>query len=746
LKKIKLKVFPIIAIIFIILIVGNISYRSFLNYQNIIVEQQMEHLMTISKSISRSLELYVGEKKKGLRDLAKNLEYTMEKYENRSVDEDILKGLETFYLSQDKEIDNLIYINMSDNSLHSYPKDIEEEKSITEREDFSKELSYVKKNKESYAGNPYLDRDNDFSFNILEPVVVNDEIVGIILGKIKVMNMYELLVKPVKAGKFGYAMVKDKDGVILMHPVKEQVGYDVVKSRMEKYPGLDYDDLEKLLEKQMLGQEGSYIYYSYWWPQDKLKKVKKLNAFSPAQVSEDFWIVAVVMSYDETSEPIINYLISNIVVAIIVIIIFSWVIFLTVRMIKNKESYEMETRYLKEINKSTEELRKNEIELQHKRKLETIGTLTGGIAHEFNNVLTPIMGYSEMILRKLDPELESYDYVKSIYKASKRAQEIIDQIRVFSGDKNIKIKYEITSINKVLGDALKFAESTLPSNINILKDIKNDCGNVYASETQLHQVILNLCTNAYNAMKGKHSGVLKVSIEDVKYQDAEELGIGVAEKRDYVKISFEDNGCGMDSETLEKIFDPFFTQKLTEKSSGLGLFIVLGIITKHGGTIKVNSKKGEGSRFDVYIPKTDKKQVENDEFEEHENLKGSEKILVVDNDKAIAEMLETGLKDLGYKASSMTDGMDILRKFDYVKDNFQVIITDFSMPEINGIQIAKKIKRNKPEIKVVLITAHSEDPLEEYIQNKTIDDYLIKPVSAAQVSRSIRKIMEADKS
>lgn len=272
--KIKLKVLPVIAIAFVILVVGNISYRSFLNYQNIIVEQQMEHLMTISKSIGRSLELYVQEKEKGLRDLGNNIEYRIKEQENNLIDEVILNSLETFYLSQNKEIDNLIYININDNSFHSYPEDMQEEKFITERDQFSKEISYVKRTQESYAGNPYLDRDNTFSFNILEPVVVKDEIVGIILGKIKVMNMYELLVKPVKAGKFGYAMVKDKDGLILMHPVKEQVGYDVIKSRMQKYPGLDYDDLEKLLEKQMSGVEGSYVYYSYWWPQDKLEKVK----------------------------------------------------------------------------------------------------------------------------------------------------------------------------------------------------------------------------------------------------------------------------------------------------------------------------------------------------------------------------------------------------------------------------------------------------------------------------------------
>ncbi|ADO82058.1 ATP-binding protein [Ilyobacter polytropus] len=739
--KIKLKVLPVIAIAFVILVVGNISYRSFLNYQNIIVEQQMEHLMTISKSIGRSLELYVQEKEKGLRDLGNNIEYRIKEQENNLIDEVILNSLETFYLSQNKEIDNLIYININDNSFHSYPEDMQEEKFITERDQFSKEISYVKRTQESYAGNPYLDRDNTFSFNILEPVVVKDEIVGIILGKIKVMNMYELLVKPVKAGKFGYAMVKDKDGLILMHPVKEQVGYDVIKSRMQKYPGLDYDDLEKLLEKQMSGVEGSYVYYSYWWPQDKLEKVKKLNAFSPAKVSEDFWIVAVVMSYDEISEPIINYLLSNIVIAIVVIMIFSWVIFLSVRMIKNKEAYEMETRYLKEINKSTEELRIKDAELHHKRKLETIGRLTGGIAHEFNNVLTPIMGYSEMVLRNLDPELDSYDYVKTIHKSSKRAQEIIDQIRMFSGDKNIKIKYEIISINKILDDAISFAESVSPSNIKVIKNIDKNCGNVYANETQIHQVVLNLCTNAFNAMKETDIGNLKITAKNVKNKKLHNMEENIVDKKEYVKISFEDNGCGMDSETQEKIFDPFFTQKLSRKSSGLGLAIVQGIITKHGGSIEVYSEKGKGSRFDIYIPIAQNIESGKEQVYEDEILRGNEKVLVVDDDEFIAEMLEKGLVDLGYKAESMTDGIEILKKFDYIKNNFKIVITDLTMPEINGIQLAKKIKENNPEIKVILMTAYSEEPLEEYMRLGIIDSYLIKPVSAAQISRSIRELV-----
>jgi len=742
LKKIKFKVFPALLLIFIALIVGRISHRSFLNYQNTIVDQQMKHLSTISKSISRSLELYVDERIKELVSLSNNLENHIEEEGREKINSEVLKAFKGIYDSQKGEISNLIYMDINEKVILSYPQNKREKSFIVARKGFSRDIDLVKNTKSSYVGAPYIDQEGGFSFNIFEPVLAKEKVVGIVTERIKILNMYELLVKPIKAGEDGYAMVKDHTGMILMHPVKEQIGYDVISSRKQRYPDLDYEDLGKLLEKQKTGKAGSHIYYSYWWPQDKLEKVKKLNAFSPAHISKDFWIVAVVMSYDEISKPIKNYLYSSILVAAIIIIVFSGVIFLTVRMIKNKEAYKMETRYLKELNKSTENLRKKDAELHHKRKLETIGTLTRGIAHEFNNILTPIMGYSEMMLRTMDPDLDTYDYARSIYNSSKRAQEIIDQIRVFSGDKNLGIKYEILSINKVIDEALKFSQATLPSNIKIVKDIEEDCGCIYANETQLHQLVLNLCTNAYNAMKNEKSGILKISIKNTVVEDEESIKDNSVEDREYIKISFEDNGCGMSSETMDKIFDPFFTQKLSEKSSGLGLAIVNGIVAKHGGTIKTWSEEKVGSRFDVYLPKARKKTADNENFLGNKAIEGRESVLIVDDDTEIAEMLEKGLRILGYKTSKITDSADVLKRFGYIKNHFQIVVTDLSMPKVNGIQIAKKIKRNQPDIKVILMTAQSEDPLEEYIQLKVIDDYIIKPVSISNVSKLIRRLMD----
>lgn len=700
--------------------------------------QQIEHLLTSSKSIGKSLELYVDEKEKSLKDMTINLGRYLEKTDKEFINDEILKTLEVFYHTQGKEVSELFYVSLDKKNTLSYPK-ID---SLVNYEILYNELDYIRKNKKSYVGTPYLDSSDGFSFNMAEPVVVKGNIIGVIFGRIKLENMHELLVRPVKAGKHGYAVVTDIDGNILMHPVKSHIGGHVVKFREKKYPDLDLEELKGLLIKRKTEEEGSYIYNSYWWPQENLERVRKINVFSRVQIGTEFWVVSIIISYDDIKEPIENYLYSSIIIASVIILIFSWVVFLTMRMIKNKEAYELETNYLREINKSTEELRKKDAELHHRRKLETIGTMTGGIAHEFNNVLTPIMGYSELILRTLDPNIKSYDYAKNIYESSERAQEIIDQIRLFSGDKNIKIKYKVISINKVLRDALRFSESLFPTDIKIIKDIKKEEWYLYANETQIHQVVLNLCTNACNAMRGRDDGVIKISTDRVKYQEDEVLQRTELIKRDYVKISFEDNGCGMDEDTVEKIFDPFFTKKLSEKSSGLGLSIVQGIVIKHGGTINVFSEIGKGSRFDVYLPISTNKISDPDKNVENEDILGNESILIIDDDKYVAEMLKSGLCDLGYQTAVITEGSEILKRFDYIKNNFKVVITDLAMPEINGIQLSKKVKMSKPEVKVILMTAYSDEPLEEYMQEGVIDDYLMKPVSASKLSRSIRGVMD----
>lgn len=743
-KRVNAKLLSLILIIIMIVIVVKISYESFINYENTVINQQKKYLLTISKSIGRSLELYVKEKETSLQALANHLEFYIESEDGETLNKTLYRSLSDFYIAHKKEVSSLIYLDLKNGNTSFYPNNVDEKNFILNSENFETEVQNIKDYLYPFIGKHYLDRNGEFSFNILIPIITKGMFRGILLGNIKLSNMHELLVKPVRAGDDGYAVVKDGYGNILMHPVKDQIGYDGINLRKEKYPNLDYSDIEKLFKKQQEEQEGSFVYYSYWWPKDKLERVKKINVYSRIYITDDYWIIPVLTSYSEIRKPIMNYLYSLTFISTVIILVFSWLIFLTIRIVKNKENYELETKYLKEINKNTEELRIKDAELHHKRKLETIGTLAGGIAHEFNNALTPIMGYSEMCLRELSPDYNSYNYVRSIHRAAKRAQDIINQIRVFSGDKNIKLKYTVTSSYKILSEAVSFVESIMPSDIKIMKEFNKNSGNIYANETQIHQMILNLCTNAQNAMKEQKNGVLKIVLKSIIREDDQWLKNNTYQERNYIKISIEDTGCGIEEEALHKIFEPFFTKKLSEKSSGLGLAIVSQIVNKHGGVIRVQSKVNKGSRFDIYLPKSEKA-ISLSQTQENFILQGKEKVLVVDNDEAIAKMLQSGLTELGYKTSSIINDGEILKEFNYIKAHYQIVVTDLTMPEVNGIQFAKKLKEANPNIKVILMTAYSNEPLEEYMKLKIIDKYLMKPVTAEQISKNIRKIMDNDK-
>lgn len=736
-NKKRLKQLFIILVGVISLLIIKISRTSFLNYEKIIVSQQQEQLLTISRLVGKSILNFVGEKVKRVNYLAENIKGDLLKEGKNDL---LLKKLKAFSESHGDQISGLHYVDFFSGTNLIYPDNMTNNIGFKNKYEFIEIMRTHKILKGAYIGEVYKIAEKAYAFNIFKPVHRNGNLVGAIVVKVDVNDMYDLIVKPVRAGKFGYAMVKNSDGIIIMHPVKEQIGYNVLVDRKEKYPELDYGELEELIKRQLSGTEGTHIYHSYWWSQEKLVKVKKFQGFTPIHITRKFWIVAVTMSYEEIHGAIRKYLYNITAIALTLISVISLALFIIIRMISNKEAHRIEMNYLKEINESSESLRRKDAELHQRKKLETVGTLTGGIAHEFNNILTPIMGYSEMILMGLKPGDEIYDEMKIINDSSKRARDVINQILLFSGDKNIMIQYEVLEMKKVVKEALNFFESATPSNIKITKRLSEDSGNVFANETQIHQVLLNLCINAYNSMK-ERGGELEVDLSVVNYSEEEKLkGSGLDNKK-YIKLSVKDTGCGMDDETLEQISDPFFYGPQYKNNTGLGLSVVMGIITKHGGRVFVESEVGKGTRVDVYLPQSDRK-IQSDKFDIEISQYGNERVLIVDEQEPIVETLKKRLEEWGYKVTTYTDTSEVVREFNMLKEKIDIVISDISMPEISGIQLAKKFKRDKPEIKILLMTANTEEPLEEYIQDKIIDDYILKPVSAQKISKRIRKIMD----
>ncbi len=584
LKRLSNKTVIAFLLIILLMIIGVIGYVDFVQHRNTIVKQQQENLLTIAKSISRTLDSYINHKIKGLAVLAKNPLI----YEKSSKQEDIIRD---FYKAFGEEMQTIALVDEKGNLIYQYPKNDVIKVDI-------KDINYVIKNNQAKVTKEYKSDDNQFSFNILQPVI-NNTFKGVLVGRVNINELYNTLIQPIKPGKMGYVMVKNMNGVIIMHPVEKQIGVVSLKYRKENFPEYDWKELEELYRKQIEEKEGYHIYHSIWWQENDMKWSKKINSYTKVKISDISWIIAVQMDYVEIEKPIRDTLINISLIAITIIILLLFVSYIIIKVEKRRKALEIETKYLKKLNETWQELIKSEERLRHSQKLQTIGTLTSGISHEFNNLLTPILGYSEMLLQNSEIKKDIREDVEEIKKSALRAKEIIDQILGFSRNDNKASVATPVRVDKIIKESTKLIKSIKPNNIKVIEKM-NTSEIILGSTTQLQQVLLNLCTNSYHAM-GEKGGILEIEVDEENIDNNRSKNLKVSEGK-YIKIQVKDTGKGMDKETLSRIFDPFFTTKEEGKGTGLGLSVVYGIIKKHKGTIVAQSEINVGTTVVIYLP------------------------------------------------------------------------------------------------------------------------------------------------
>lgn len=386
------------------------------------------------------------------------------------------------------------------------------------------------------------------------------------------------------------------------------------------------------------------------------------------------------------------------------------------------------------------ELKKEELEkqLRQAQKMEAIGTLAGGIAHDFNNMLTPILGYSDLLKNEFKPGSFSYKGLLEVQKAASRAADLVKQILTFSRQK--EKKREIIYLYTILKEAVKLLRGSIPPTIKISTSIDEDCSPISADPTQMHQVIMNICTNSYQAFNGK-DGEIDIRLEEVKI-DSEKINEFVTiQKGKYNKIMFKDTGCGMDAQTLEHIFEPYFTTKEKGKGTGLGLATVHGIIKNHNGYIFCDSELNVGTTFTIYLPIPEKfDQKAEDKLDEPLDVTGTERLLIVDDELNVLTMLEKGLEILGYKVSAFKKSKTALTNFEKNPDQYDIAILDQIMPVMTGLDMAKKIKKIRPDLPIILHTGYS-DMISEKERN-LIRMFIMKPIRINDIAQGIRNILD----
>jgi len=389
--------------------------------------------------------------------------------------------------------------------------------------------------------------------------------------------------------------------------------------------------------------------------------------------------------------------------------------------------------------KQTENERLNlEIQLQQAQKMESIGTLAGGIAHDFNNILFPIVGHTEMLLEDVPEDSQFRESLNHIYTGALRASELVKQILTFSRQESSELK--LMKIQPIVKEALKLIRSTIPTTIAINQDIRPDCGAIKADPTQIHQIVMNLATNAYHAME-KNGGVLKVSLKKMELGALDlitsEMIPGV-----YARLTIADSGVGMDKKLTEKIFDPFFTTKEKGKGTGMGLSVVHGIVKNMDGAIHVYSEPGKGTEFHVYLPLADAEKEQQETNVEMPIQKGTEHILLVDDEEEILEMETKMLERLGYQVTSRISSIEALEIFRAAPDKYDLVITDMAMPNMPGDKLSAELNKIHPDIPILLCTGFSETMSEEKSASLGIKGFLFKPIVMKEFAQKIREVLD----
>jgi PAS domain S-box-containing protein len=385
-----------------------------------------------------------------------------------------------------------------------------------------------------------------------------------------------------------------------------------------------------------------------------------------------------------------------------------------------------------------EDKKKLQSQLLHAQKLEAIGTLAGGIAHDFNNILGAILGYAEMAREDSPAHSMVARDLDQVIKAGNRAKDLVKQILAFSRQAETEQIHLQPAV--IVKETLKMLRSSLPSTIAIEVDVAPDTGVIFADPTQIHQLLMNLCTNAYHAMEAT-GGTLSVTVNTKLLAEEDLIGAPHVQPGEFVHLTISDTGGGIAAEIRHKIFDPYFTTKETGKGSGLGLSIVHGIVKSYGGLISCDSHPGEGTVFHIMLPALAEYPVpETKPFDQIPV--GTENILFVDDEKMLCEMAQTMLQRLGYTVTVRTSSLEALNIFENQPEAFDLVITDQTMPGMTGFDLARRMLQIRPQLPIILCTGYSNLISEEKAKLLGIKGFALKPLTKKSIAALIRKVLD----
>ena len=547
--------------------------------------------------------------------------------------------------------------------------------------------------------------------------------------------LYQQLISDLHVGTNGYVMIKNADNRVILHPERKQWGIDVLEGRRKLYrEDLEMSSLEELLRAQQEEASGIRDYYSYWWTDPDVPRVHKISAYRHLSIGSSFWIVSAVVDYDDLYKPVAESFQKVALLFLSIAVVMGLFLVLVFRLQQKERRNVTEINDLKSLNATLEELHRSEESLAHGQRLQLMGTLTGGIAHEFNNFLTPITGYADLIMAEADPGSEIYDNAAEISEAAQKAQDVVRQISSMSR-KNVETVYEPVPVAKLVDNTRKLVETNCPKQVTLQEELHLNGEDVLGNATQLQQVLLNICINAIHAI-GREEGTLTLRAESVPRS---ELAKRLPEEKisydwqNYIRLSVSDNGSGMDKETLQHIFEPFFTTKKAGEGTGLGLALAEQIIRTHRGWICAESTLGKGTTFYIYLPVLEPQHAQEQlQWGQDSQLR----ILAADDNQKVLALLTTDFGRLGLEVVTCSRRGEVRTLLE--TEHFDVLAIDETLTGGSGVEFCMAIQGKYPSLTRIVMTNAPTREIVDARRHRVIDGYIVKPVSAATLLEEIR--------
>lgn len=686
----------------------------FQKYQENLLVLQESHLLTTARAVAGSLRNYYDE----------SLEHFALYFERN-----VTSGQLQEYCRELPEVTGTYLITGDGEVLHAASADLSGEEKFDEEALCGVLKDYQsKRTVRACLLPPVLTAERQYTQFMVKEVESDLAIRAYVVASIDTAAIYQKMVKPIKIGENGYSMVKEYDGTILMHKSAEQIGLDSVDGRRERYSeyDLELDDLERWVQEQRENEEGSGILDSYWWEDGKDPvKTQKVVAYTRVPVGDEEWIVNCTLDYKELQKPLTLTQRYVFLFTVGVVLTFGLLLLVVVGNANRNRTMEQEMKHLLEMNEAWEELHKREEQIRHNDKMKTLGAMTSMISHEFNNFLTPIMLYSEMLMWDPDISEENKACIKEIVEAAEKSRDLTAELSRYGRAERDAGKKAAVQVSGEIRRSLNMLAKTLPSNISLKQELAPDDGLcLSAGAGMVNQIVMNLCTNAVHAMR-EHGGTL--TVKGRLLRDGGTIHYG---------LTVQDTGKGIAEGALEQIFTPFYTTKEIGVGTGLGLSVVQDLIHQVSGEINVVSAEGKGTRFDILLPLSEMPAAVHDQGGKG-SLEGKN-IYVLDDNEIVGKALEKSLRPICAKVRTASKPERALAELRASIHKWDLIIADYSIPMMTGVEFAGILRSLGYNGTVILISGCLDRDIRWYLDNGIIDGVLEKPVSLHDIEEIIK--------